>query len=368
MSAGTEPNGSSRSDEEWERFLRESVEGVSDAPKEPSARARDVAHRLRTQPDRGPEPWRAHPPARPRRRTGWYVVGFLAALALLAVALAPSRIIDLFTGDDTDAPPLAAETARPTEAPPTEAAQRPTLAQPFRGSPAARWADGAAGITTVPEKAEAVGWMNAAEVERALARTRDFLVASSLDPAVLRGERPEKAIALISPYQKDVQALLKSGFRTPGEDSNPLFLFSRFEPSRTHLVGDVVKTRGRITYQEGKRGALEVTADVTYVYPVTPANARFDDEIVRTIVRRELVLSWDDPAKVTTRPGTFSVVSFKYDATNGGCGKPTGYLTPPSGKDPRIDPTAPESDPYDRHGPVAQGGNPENGCGKASRS
>ncbi|NUP44678.1 MAG: hypothetical protein HOY76_48545, partial [Streptomyces sp.] len=50
MGAGTEPDGSSRSDEEWERFLRESVAGAADAPKEPSARAREVAKRLRAEP------------------------------------------------------------------------------------------------------------------------------------------------------------------------------------------------------------------------------------------------------------------------------------------------------------------------------
>lgn len=207
MGAGAEPDGSSRSDEEWERFLRESVAGAADAPMEPSARARDVAKRLRAEPDRSPEGWRSYTPARPKRRTGWYVVGLLASLVLLVVALAPGRIVDLFAGDDSDSAPLAAETARPTQAPPAEAAQRPTLDEPFRGSPAASWASGAAGIT-VP-KAGAVGWMSAAGVERALARSRDFLVASGLDRGVLRGERPEKAIALINPHQKDVQDLLK---------------------------------------------------------------------------------------------------------------------------------------------------------------
>lgn len=96
MGAGSEPDGSSRSDEEWERFLRESVAGVADSPKEPSARARDVTERLRADPGRGLEGWRSHTPARPKRRTGWYMVGLLASLALLAVALAPGRTVNLF--------------------------------------------------------------------------------------------------------------------------------------------------------------------------------------------------------------------------------------------------------------------------------
>lgn len=364
MGAGTEPDGSSRSDEEWERFLRESVAGVADAPKEPSSRARDVAKRLRAEPSRDLEGWRTHAPARPERRTGWYVAGLVGSLVVLVVALAPGRTVDLFAG--ADSPQVAAETARPTEAPPAEAARRPTLREPFRGSPAARWASGAAGIS-VP-KAEAVGWMSAAEVERALARSRDFLVASGLDRGVLRGERPEKAISLINPRQKDVQRLLRTAFRTPSEKSDPLFLFSRFQPSRTQLVGDVVKTRGRLTYREGERGALQVTADVTFVYPVMRAKAGGEDEIVRTIVRRELVLSWDDPAKVSTEPGTFSIVSYKYDMSNGGCGAPTGYLVPPFGKDRRADESGAEVDPYDRSAPVGRVRSSEDECARATRS
>ncbi|MEU6817911.1 hypothetical protein [Streptomyces sp. NPDC046860] len=355
MGADTEPDGSSRSDEEWDRFLRESVAGVPDSPKEPSARARDVAKRLRAVPGGGVAGRASHPPARPKRRTGGYVVGLLAVLALLGVALAPQRWVNLITGG-TDSAPLSA--------------QRPTADQPFRGSPAARWASGPAGITM--PKAETVGWMDAAEVERALARSRDFVVASGLDRGVLRGERPEKAIAQINPHQKDVQELLRVAFRTPSEKNDPLLLFSRFKPSRAHLVGDVVKTRGELTYREGERGALQVTADVTFVYPVARADAGGsvdgNDEIVRTIVRRELVLSWDDPDKVVTEPGTFSIVSYKYNVTNGGCGAPTGYFVPPFGTDHQQAEADREIDPYERGTPVVRGESSGEECGRATRS
>ncbi|QBJ89690.1 hypothetical protein D0Z67_04805 [Streptomyces seoulensis] len=354
MGAGTEPDGSSRSDEEWERFLRESVAGSADAPKEPSARAREVAGRLRTEPRRGLDGRRDHRPARSRRPVGRYVVGLLAVLALLFVALAPGRVVDLVTGSDVSRPD----------------ARRATAQDPFRGSPATAWASGTAGIT-MPKETKAVGGMSAAEVGRALNRSRDFLAASSLDRAVLRGERPEKAIALINPHQKDVQHLLKTAFQAPGEKNDPLLLFSRFQPSRAHLVGDIVKTRGALTYREGERGALRATADVTFVYPVARPGG---DEILRTIVRRELVLSWDDPDKVHTEPGTFSVVSYNYDMTNGGCGTPTGYFVPPFGPDHDADESGREVDPYDRGTPFGQGGSAGSAgsagdeCGRATRS
>ncbi|MEU2118616.1 hypothetical protein ABZ567_23920 [Streptomyces sp. NPDC016459] len=368
MNAGGERDGSSVPDDVWDQFLRDSVAGVGNAPKEPSARARLVADRLRDEP-RPAEGRRTYTPPPPRRGKGWYVVGLLAAVALLVVALDPWQMIGSSDADGRSGVPLAQEAERPTQAPPPEAARRPTLDEPFRGSPAARWADGTAGIT-VPA-ARATGWMSTAQVEQALRRTRDFLAASNLDPAVLGGERPARAIALINPHQRDVKDYLAVAFRTPSAENDPLLLFSRFNASHARVVGEVVKTRGRITYREGERGALQVTTDVTYVYPVAPAAGSGDDEVVRTIVRREVVLTWDDPAKIVTEPGTFSLVSYKVDMTNGGCDNDTGYFTPEFGGDRTgTGPTDDETvDPYDRSTEIVRGsGTPDGGCRTATRS
>lgn len=371
MNAGGDQDGSSVSDEEWERFLRESAAGVPDAPKEPSARARVVARRLREEPA-PPQGWRTHtPPARRRRLKVRYLVGFLASVALLAVALDPGRVTGWFDGDGGAGEPLAAESRRPDGAPPMGRAGLPTLDEPFKGSPAARWADGTAGIT-VPA-ARATGWMSEARVRDALDRSRDFLTASSLDPAVLRGGQPVEATALLNPHQKDVQDFLATAFRAPSERNDPVLLFSRFDKEHTRLVGDVVKTRGRISYTEGERGALRVTADVTYVYPVTHAAADGgdSDEVARTIVRRETVLSWGDPAKVRTGPGTFSLLSYKVHTTNGGCGTLTGYLVPQYADErgPADADGNPALDPYDRSGPVTGETERADGeCGTATRS
>ncbi|WP_189706514.1 hypothetical protein [Streptomyces anandii] len=363
--------GESIPDEEWARFLREAEAGVEGAPEEPSARARMVARRLREESGR-PEPWRGHQPARRQRGKGWYALGLLVAAALLVVALRPGLVAGWFGGGDGGggSAPLAVESKRPDQPPPTEAAaRRPTVGQPFRGSPAAQWGDGTAGIG-LPE-ARATGWMNKGQVAQALKKSRDFLVASSLDPGVLRGERPRKAIALINPHQRDVQDYLATAFRAPSRENDPLLLFSRFDRTKVRLVGDVVKTRGRITYREGRRGAVEVTTDVTYVYPAVRAAAG-SDEVVRTIVRREVVMSWDDPAKVITEPGTFSLVSYKADTTNGGCGTPTGYFAPEFGAERAASHPADgsEVDPYDRSKSMEtrmrEAG--DAGCGTATRS
>lgn len=360
-------SGASIPDEEWERFLREAEAGSQGAPEEPSARARMVTRRLREETG-PPEGWRTHQPARRRRGKGWYAVGLLVAAGLLVVALDPGRVAGWLGSGESS--PLAAESERPDQPPATGAAvQLPTVEQPFRGSPAARWGDGTAGIGL--PAARATGWMSKEQVVRALGRTRDFLAASSLDPGVLRGERPEKAIALINPHQQDVQDYLATAFRAPSRENDPLLLFSRFANTKVRPVGDVVKTRGRITYREGKRGAVEVTADVTYVYPVVRTVAG-SDEVARTIVRRETVMSWDDPAKVVVKPGTFSLVSYKADTTNGGCDTFTGYLTPEfSAERAAAGPgDGPDVDPYDRSTSVDAGTGEagDAGCRTATRS
>lgn len=342
--------GASIPDEEWERFLREAGAETSAAPQEPSARARMVERRLR---EKGAQPqgWRTYQPARRRRSAGWYVAGAVAALGLLVVAVDPGRAVDWFAdggGSGGGKAPLAAESDRPSGPPSAQGQdQLPTLAQPFRGSPAERWSNGAEGIH-LPE-ARATGWMSRDEVARALTRTRDFLGAANLDPGVLRGERPAKAIALINPQQRDVQDYLSAALSAPSRKNDPLWLFSRFTPTKVRLVGNVVKTRGRLTYKEGQRGALEVTADVTYVYPVVRAAAG-SEEVARTIVRREIVVSWDNPEKVMIEPGTFSLVSYKSDTTNGGCDNATGYFIPKflAEREASDSGSGPEVDPYDR--------------------
>lgn len=364
MSAGGKQNDSSMSDEEWEKFLRESMSGVGEAPREPSARDRANAARPVAEP--GPATaWRTYTPPRPKRRKGWYAAVLLVAAALLAVALTSGRLGSLVGIGDKRT--LAAETTAPTGAPPAEPALRATLAAPFRGSPAAHWAVGTAGIT-VPD-AEAVGWMSKSQVAKALTQSRDFLAEANLDPGVLQGDYPKKAVALLNPRQKDTKELLKHAFRTPGQKYDPLLLFSRFPMMDVRLVGDEIRTRGRITFAEGKRGALQVTADVTFVYPVTTRAASAQEKVVRTIVRREVVMSWDDPDKVITKAGTFSLISYKLDMTNGGCGTLKGYFTPPLAPDRSPAPEGAGKDPYDRSGPVAEHSRPTDAdCATATRS
>ncbi|CAM5727920.1 hypothetical protein SFUMM280S_06550 [Streptomyces fumanus] len=88
------PEGSAISDEELERFLREAAEGTGTPPKEPSARARMVARRLREE-EPAPTAWRPGPPVpvgtggRTRRRGLLAAVGVLIAALVAVIAVRP---------------------------------------------------------------------------------------------------------------------------------------------------------------------------------------------------------------------------------------------------------------------------------------
>ncbi|MET8075037.1 hypothetical protein [Streptomyces sp. NPDC005303] len=359
-------------DDVWEQFARDSERDIrASAPKEPSARAREVTERLRRQEARGelPEGWRTGPARQEKksRRGLWGVLGVAVAVVVAVVAVKPSLVPgDPFgggTSSEAASSPLPQETAAPTVAPSAEPSQVPTLDDPFAGSPAKRWADGAAGIA-VP-KAKAVGGRSEATVEQALKLTRKLLVESNLDPATLRGARPEAALDVLDPLQKDVRGLLEAGLRKPDDKHDPLWMFSRFDPKEVRPVGDVVKTRGRMTFKAGEHSSVAVHADYTFVYPVVQTNG--SPEVTRAIIRRVLDVELPDPAKYQVTPGKLSVVHWDQDINNSACEVYDGYLHPsfssaePSGPDP----TGPTSDPYDRSKPLDA--TRDKSCGTVSR-
>ncbi|MEU6255890.1 hypothetical protein [Streptomyces sp. NPDC047043] len=354
-------------DEVWEQFLKDH----GSAPKEPSARARMVTERLRQQDARGesPEGWRTGPARQEsagRRRKVWAVLGVLVAAAVAVVAIKPSLLPgDPFgTGspEPAAASPLPAETAAPTAPPSSADPQVPTLARPFAGSPAERWADGAAGI--VLPKATPVGSLSKAQVEQALQQTRTLLTDANLNAATLRGQRPTTALGVIEPQQKDLLTRLNTSLKKPDRKHDPLLMFSRFDPAEIKLVGDVVKTRGRMTFKAGEQASVAVHADYTFVYPVVKADG--SKEVTRTIVRRVLDIEMSDPAKYRVTPGRIAVVRYDQEIGNSACDVYDGYLHPHFDSDgPSGAPSGPTSDPYDRSKGIDD--DRTEGCGTVSR-
>ncbi|PKT69371.1 hypothetical protein CW362_29990 [Streptomyces populi] len=382
-------------DDVWERFARDSERDIrSTAPKEPSARARMVTERLRLQDEleaeraarRGfrkkearsaaqPEGWRTNPARREaneraaRRRKLWAVLGIPLAVAVAVVAMKPSLLPGgLFDGSGGPAsagPELPAETAAPTTPPSAQASRKPTRERPFAGSPAERWGDGTDAI--VVPKATAVGSLTKEQVATALRGTKNLLVGANLDPATLRGERPAAAIAVLDPKQPHMIDDIDRKLRAPDEKHDPLTLFSRFDPREVRLVGNVVKTRGRITFEAGKDGAVAIHADYTFVYPVSSAKGN-TDEVTRTIVRRVLDIDFLNPRKFRVTPGRVMIRRYDQEIGNSACYVHDGFLHPlfdstaPTGAPP----TGPTTDPYDRSRDLRD--SPTGDCGTLSRT
>ncbi|MCM2429129.1 hypothetical protein [Streptomyces sp. RKAG337] len=391
-------------DDVWEKFVQDTEQDIrAQAPKEPSARARMVTERLRREAEvaarqqKKNKRWGRAAKAKPGEPAGWRTgpawqdresratrrrlrgaLGVALAVVVLLVVLNPSTALDWLHGDfsgsadttgyrsdDSGRPAtLPPETAPPTAAPSADPmADAPTLAEPFRGSPALLYADGEAGI--VLPAAKPVGRMTREQVEGALDRTKQFLIDTNLNPATLRGERPRIAMGLVDPRQTEGIALWDTSFRTPDKDHNPLTVATRFDPAEVRLVGGVVKTRGLITFKEGKGGSVAVHADVTFVYGVTAADGH-STAVSRTIVRRVLDFGVADPSTAQVTEGKLWVTDYRQDLGNSACDITDGFLHPnidPTDGATTPDPSASAVDPYDRSKPL----DARKGCGQVTR-
>ncbi|MFF6993832.1 hypothetical protein ACFY93_02530 [Streptomyces sp. NPDC008313] len=398
--SGEEPP--SITDEQLEAFLRDAESGGgAPPPKEPSARARMVTRRLReadetaTAPegrggrgrrwgrkkDRAPQQWT--PPGwrtgpawqemngkrRGVRRGLLSALGVAVAVVLAVLAIRPSLLLGAQPGPDSASapPPLAAETARPSGAPGEAPNRQPTPEQPFLGSPARAWAEGADAIE-VPE-AKAAGGLSKGDVALALRHVKEFLVATNLDPAVLRGGRPKEALSLLDPKQPDLLDDVRRSLRDPDREHDPKMLISRFDADDVRPVGNVVKVRGRMSFEAGRPGEVRVHADYTFVYPLVMADGD-DDRVARTIVRRELTMTVADPRKWIATKDKLLLEEYDAEYFNDECGIDDGWFHPVFPGDAPVGGGASGAaeDPYDRSDSLRADGSEEGDCGTTSRT
>ncbi|MER8042302.1 hypothetical protein [Streptomyces sp. NPDC094032] len=232
--------------------------------------------------------------------------------SLTAAALALAAVTALLPGE-------------PDRAPGPVADGPVTAAEPFRGSPAAAWADGAAGI--VPPEARAVGGMSRSQVAVALDRVADFLVAANLEPQALRGETSLPALSLID-SEDGARAEAQGWLERPDVDrGNPLWLFTRFDPAESRLIG-AAKTRGTMTFEAAPDpGAVRIRAVYTFVYPVADA-VPGRDRATRAIVRRDVTFDVYDPEQWDMDSGTLTPVAYAYHLANHDCGAFNGVVHP----------------------------------------
>jgi hypothetical protein len=153
---------------------------------------------------------------------------------------------------------------------------------PFAGTPATSFAEGAAGIE-LPE-ADAIGDFTAGEVADTLASVQQALVATRLDPAMLVDRDPEPFIALMS---QDNRPQLREAF-----DSDDFLYFASQFADGAELAVPSPRVDGEITYEatEDEAGirVIEVVTRFLWAYAfAVPDDATDRSGVV--VVRDELV-------------------------------------------------------------------------------
>ncbi|WP_037854420.1 hypothetical protein [Streptomyces sp. NRRL S-340] len=236
----------------------------------------------------------------------------LFLVLLIAVAFATAIYMGVRTPYRSLLPPRAVEQLRATVVPLAPAGEVPgssDLAGLYARSPAARYATGAEGLPLPAHRGTA--HFSDSQVVAALTGARDYIVASSLDPGVLVGDRTDAVRALLDPGQlaqfdrsvTGTDAGGSGGASTgrggagsvgggAGEAAATAWLV-RFDPRRVQLADPLVRVRGSLRVAEADSATLEVTADPVLVYALKPAGAGATAPASLFTVRRELRFRFD---------------------------------------------------------------------------
>ncbi|TQM80593.1 hypothetical protein FHX81_2931 [Saccharothrix saharensis] len=177
-------------------------------------------------------------PRRPRRRF-WIGLAIAVAAVLLAWAVVESE----------SGAPAGQRRFDPDE--------------PFAGTSAAAWADGADGVV-VPEAAE-VGPYSAEQVAGAYQRVREAVVTARLDPRVVRDHDLEPLFGLFAPDLRESVRVLFDG-RNDGEAA----LVATRVDKGARLAEVAPKVRGEMVAEVGPEGELAVRTDYTFAYAFAP--------------------------------------------------------------------------------------------------
>ncbi|WP_031158744.1 hypothetical protein [Streptomyces durhamensis] len=163
----------------------------------------------------------------------------------------------------------------------------------YAHSPAAQFEIGAEGIPLPASRSTA--HFSDSQVVTALTTAKDYIVRSSLYPEVLIGRQVHPARALLDADQLDQ---FDQSIRHPAADGRHAATgwLVRLDPSRVQLADDRVRVQGDLQATEADAGALEVTADHTFVYALRPTGAAASAPASLFTVRRELTfrLTRDD--------------------------------------------------------------------------
>ncbi|GAA3554452.1 hypothetical protein GCM10022419_038570 [Nonomuraea rosea] len=299
---------------------------------------------------RGADRWDRPGAAGPRRiGRAWLAMATITAVLVAGGAvvtfrpelLAPSGV-DLDSFSTETGPALnEATVGEPGETGAPEPGQG-QAAGPFDGSPAADYAEGAAGF--VMPKAKALGGLSKKDVAKGLERARDLLAAAHLDRRTLMGGKPASFMKLLHP---DERAQFRAHLDRKGERNTRSWVVS-FASKTTELATDVIKVHGASklsAYKKDGHTGAELTTNYLVVYAVHPPG---DPGRTIRLVRHHQgsVLMYRD-----TRGAVTWVGEWGGSVTPAGCGtrREDGFVRPhyPGSAQDGERPTGTPIDPYD---------------------
>src|ERR1700722_6726242 len=227
-------------------------------------------------------------------------------------------------------------------------------ADPFTGTPADHWADGAAGIM-LPAAAP-VAPHTKGQVEKAHQTNPALLLPAELEKQTLLGGAPTAFADLLTSPQKAwfTGGLNKKGVDKQGFPQSTRTLVMSFTPGSAQLIGSAIKVHGTMRAQAVRvDGNLQLNIDVDYifVYPIEPPHQPDDwMRIVNEVAWTVAFGNWKGVSS-TFAPWVTS------DGTTGGvagadCGSTDGYSHPDypastaPGAQPSVSPSGTPVDPY----------------------
>lgn len=272
-----------------------------------------------------------------------------AAIVVVFVAGAVFWIFKLKTSESADQKPVT-NGATPSGQHVVSSTPTPTLANPFAGTPAASYADGALGI--VIPAAHPVGTYSAAQVAAAYRRTKKMIIAARLDETTLHGGSPNAFADMLISQQRAqfISQLDKIGLTSSGFQASSRTWVTSFAPGTAQLVGKVIKVHGDMYATTGRNGSfhvLRVHADYLFVYaverPGQPAT------LMRIVVRDVVDVDFaaytvpGGPLEPWWRPEGGGVAGARCDVNDG-------FVHPqfPNGAPDKVKPTGAPVDPYDQ--------------------
>lgn len=160
----------------------------------------------------------------------------------------------------------------------------------LRRSPAARFDTGASGIPLPPSRRTPHFTEN--EVMTALTVAKDYLVASSVDAAVVTGAELRPVRVLLDP---DQLPQFDESFADPADDGRhaPAGWLVRFDPAKVALAESDVRVRGTLRYAESAADTIDVLSDHTFVYALRPAGQPAGQDASLFTVRRTVHFRFD---------------------------------------------------------------------------